>query len=153
MDSKKSKFKVVSKEKVKKLDNNGLDEIQITPPRHLVKDAQGIWRDLIPEIKKMGYLKKIDQANLELYCTYYALYIEAEDKLKEYGAYLEAQDGTPVKKAPQTMQLDNCVRNLKSLGYEMGLSFDAGLRQIKISEPKSGKKRNPLKEVNFGAEV
>ncbi|WP_057876441.1 phage terminase small subunit P27 family [Liquorilactobacillus aquaticus] len=153
MDSKKSKFQVVSKEKVTKLDDNGLDEIQITPPRHLMKDAQGIWRDLIPEIKKMGYLKKIDQSNLELYCTYYALYIEAEDKLKKFGTYLTDKNGVPVQKAPQAIQLNDCVRNLKKLGFDMGLTFDAGMRQIKINEPSKNKRHNPLKKVNFGAEV
>ncbi|PKX77403.1 phage terminase small subunit P27 family [Lactiplantibacillus plantarum] len=154
VNSSKSKLKVVTSKKVTNISGtSNLDDIQITPPAHLMKNAQTIWRVLVPEIKKMGYLKRIDQPNLELYCTYYAMYLDAEDNLNNYGAYLTNRDGIPVQKSPQAIQLNDCVRNLKSLGYEMGFSFDAGLRQLTVSKPQQKKRESPLKEVNFGADV
>lgn len=137
VNSSKSKLKIVTSKKVTNISRtSNLDDIQITPPAHLMKNAQTIWRVLVPEIKKMGYLKRIDQPNLELYCT-----------------YLTNRDGIPVQKSPQAIQLNDCVRNLKSLGYEMGFSFDAGLRQLTVSKPQQKKRESPLKEVNFGADV
>lgn len=130
-----------------------MDDIQITPPTHLLKNAQALWRILVPEVKKMGYLKRVDQSNLELYCTYYALYLEAENELREHGSYLRSKDGHPLNKAPQAIQLNDCVRNLKSLGYEMGFSFDAGLRKLTIAKPKEKKTKSPLGGVSFGADV
>ncbi|WP_338209323.1 phage terminase small subunit P27 family [Lactiplantibacillus paraxiangfangensis] len=155
MDSKKKALKVITNDKkITKMNGTvDLDDIQITPPAHLLKNAQALWRILIPEIKKMGYLKRVDQSNLELYCTYYALYLDAEDELRDNGAYIRSKAGNPLSKAPQAIQLNDCVRNMKSLGYEMGFSFDAGLRQLTIAKPHEKKTKTPLKEVKFGADV
>lgn len=147
-------FKVVKVENIEDFkDGDGMKDIQVTPPNHLLPKAKTLYENLYREIKKMGYLKYVDQANLEMYCTTYAMYLGAEEKVKEYGAYLCAEDGTPVKRSPAAIQMSTAIKDLKSLGFSLGFSFDSGMREIKIKEPPKKNKKTPLQEVNFGAEV
>ncbi|HBG91819.1 MAG TPA: phage terminase small subunit P27 family [Lactobacillus acetotolerans] len=130
-----------------------LDELQNTPPNHLSVEAKRLWRNLVPELKKLGYLKRADQANVEQYCNYYALYLKAEEVVNEYGPWLENEDGVPNKRSPALMQLNDCVKNMKSLGNDLGLTFDSGMREITVQEPVKKSNKSPLKGVRFGAEV
>lgn len=136
--------------------SNGGDDmkdIQNTPPAHLDDEASRLWKALIPEIKKLGYLKKIDQPSLELYCRYYSLYIKSEQLIEQQGLWIYDNDDVAVKRSPGAVQMDACVKNMKSLGHDLGLTFDSGLRQITVEEPEKPKKNSPLKEVGFGADV
>lgn len=130
-----------------------LDELQNTPPNHLSVEAKRLWRNLVPELKKLGYLKRADQANVEQYCNYYALYLKAEEVVNEYGPWLENEDGVPNKRSPALMQLNDCVKNMKSLGNDLGLTFDSGMREITVQEPTKKSKKTPLERMSFGADV
>ncbi|MEK1424500.1 phage terminase small subunit P27 family [Limosilactobacillus fermentum] len=133
--------------------NDDMKDIQITPPAHLDDEASKLWKTLVPEIKKLGYLKKIDQPSLELYCRYYSFYIKSEQLIEKQGLWIYDNDNVAVKRSPGAVQMDSCVKNMKSLGHDLGLTFDSGLRQITVEEPEKPKKDSPLKEVGFGADV
>jgi P27 family predicted phage terminase small subunit len=146
-------LKIVKKEGEMPADTtDDLAEIQVTPPKHLDQAASRLWTNLIPEIRKMGYLKKVDQANLELYCKYYSMYLASEELIRKQGLWLYNKDHEAVKRSPGATQLDACVKGLRELGHELGLSFDAGMRTLSVGEPKQEKK-TPLQGVKFGAEV
>ncbi len=134
-------------------DDDDLKEIQNTPPAHLDDEASRLWKAIVPEIKKIGYLKKIDQPALELYCRYYSLYIKSEQLIEKQGLWIYDNDNVAVKRSPGAVQMDSCVKNMKSLGHDLGLTFDSGLRQITVEEPEKPKENSPLKEVGFGADV
>lgn len=134
-------------------DDDDLKDIQITPPAHLDDEASRLWKAIVPEIKKIGYLKKIDQPALELYCRYYSIYIKSEQLIEKQGLWICDNDNVAVKRSPGAVQIDSCVKNMKSLGHDLGLTFDSGLRQITVEEPEKPKKDSPLKEVGFGADV
>lgn len=134
-------------------DDDDLKDIQITPPAHLDDEASRLWKAIVPEIKKIGYLKKIDQPALELYCRYYSIYIKSEQLIEKQGLWIYDNDDVAVKRSPGAVQMDSCVKNMKSLGHDLGLTFDSGLRQITVEEPEKPKQDSPLKEVGFGADV
>lgn len=133
--------------------NDDMKDIQITPPAHLDDEASRLWKAIVPEIKKIGYLKKIDQPSLELYCRYYSLYIKSEQLIEKQGLWIYDNDDVAVKRSPGAIQMDSCVKNMKSLGHDLGLTFDSGLRQIAVEEPEKPKQDSPLKEVGFGADI
>lgn len=135
------------------VDDDDLKDIQITPPTHLDDEASRLWKAIVPEIKKIGYLKKIDQPALELYCRYYAIYIKSEQLIEQQGLWIYDNDNVAVKRSPGAIQMDSCVKNMKSLGHDLGLTFDSGLRQITVEEPEKPKQNSLLKEVGFGADV
>lgn len=133
--------------------DDDMKDVQSTPPSHLDDEASRLWKAIVPEIKKIGYLKKIDQPALELYCRYYALYIKSEQLIEQQGLWIYDNDNVAVKRSPGAIQMDSCVKNMKSLGHDLGLTFDSGLRQITVKEPEKPKQDSPLKEVKFGADV
>lgn len=157
MDGKETKLRVLSSNKDGSAvsDELGLKDIQIKPPVNLDAEAASLWKSLIPEIKKLGYLKKVDQPALELYCKYYSMYRASEDLIEKHGLWIYDKNDVPVKRSPAAVQLDACVKNLKALGHDLGLTFDSGMRQITIAEPKGQPKpaKTPLQEVKFGADV
>lgn len=117
-----------------------LKELQKTPPQHLDSKARELWRVLLPELAKLGTIKQLDRVTLEVYCSTYSIYRNAEEQIKKYGTYLVAEDGTPVKKSPQIMVITDCAKTLKSLGADLGLSFDARSGQITTSDSSQGTK-------------
>ncbi|TEA91095.1 terminase [Lacticaseibacillus paracasei] len=133
--------------------NDDMKDIQITPPAHLDDEASKLWKSLIPEIRKLGYLKKVDQPELEMYCIYYSMFLQSEKLVADNGMWLEDKYGQLAKRSPGAVQIDSCVKNMKSLGHDLGLTFDSGLRQITVEEPEKPKQNSPLKEVGFGADV
>lgn len=157
----KDKFSVISNKVTNLKNDNELADLQVTPPRHLSADAKRLYRNLYPELKKLGKVKAIDLVNLEQYCNFYAIYLEAEAYVIKNGSYLLGDDidengneaKIPYKRSPAAIQLDNCVKNLGVLGKALGLSFDSGLRTIEVSEPKEKKGKSPREDVNFGADV
>jgi P27 family predicted phage terminase small subunit len=150
-------FHVLSPNKPEKDMENELDlkEIQIKPPAHLDADAASLWKAIIPDIKTLGYLKRVDQPALELYCRYYSLYRQSEQLIEEDGLWLTDKFGDRTKRSPGAVQMDACVKNMRILGHDLGLTFDSGMREIRVDEL-SGieeKQQTPLKKVKFGAEV
>ncbi|GEK28510.1 phage terminase small subunit P27 family [Furfurilactobacillus siliginis] len=130
--------------------------LQPTPPNHLNKRAKALWRELTPELVKLGLMKQIDKVTLEVFCTTYAMYIQAEQDLEEFGMYLEAKDGTPVKKAPQVMIISDCARTLKMLGADLGLNFNARNQEITVVGSTKNNVTNLEKArqaINVGARV
>lgn len=155
--SSKDEFSVISNKVTNLKNDNELEDVQTTPPAHLSSEAKGLYRRLYPELRKLGKIKAIDLVNLEQYCNYYALYLEAENLAQRCGTYLyeEDNDGNkiPVRRSPQAIQLDNCTKNLKTLGFDLGISFDSGLRTIEVTEPKEKKTKSPREGMNFGADI
>lgn len=55
----------------------GLKSLQQTPPNHLDKTGKRLWRNLAPELIKLGNVKQLDSLNLEALCTTYSVYLQA----------------------------------------------------------------------------
>lgn len=47
--------------------------------------AEQEWKAMCQHLSDMQLLSKVDRASLEIYCTYYSKYREAEAKVKKYG--------------------------------------------------------------------
>lgn len=88
-----------------------------------------------------------------MYCMYYSMFLQSEKLVADNGMWLEDKYGQLAKRSPGAVQMDSCVKNMKALGHDLGLTFDSGLRQITVKEPEKPKQNSPLKEVGFGADV
>lgn len=58
---------------------------KVRPPAHLTAEARREWRRVLPELERLGLLTVVDRAALAGYCQAYARWVEAEEKLSEYG--------------------------------------------------------------------
>jgi len=55
-------------------------------PDFLLPDAKAEWDRITPELKRLHIISNIDMAALAMYCQAYALWAQAQRKLKELGA-------------------------------------------------------------------
>ena len=93
---------------------NGLKNLQQTPPNHLDLVAKRLWRSIAPELIKIGNIKQLDCMNLEALCTTYSIYLKAEKDYEQYGSYVETDKGSLMKN-PAISIISDCARNMKSL--------------------------------------
>ena len=48
--------------------NKDLKEVQKTPPSHLDVHGKWLWRQIVPELQKVGNVKYLDQLNIANLC-------------------------------------------------------------------------------------
>ena len=69
------------------------------PPAYLEGPALVEWKRILPMLKQMKILSRIDGTNLAIYCTTYARWLEARDALKRFGLVTPTAGGS-VKPSP-----------------------------------------------------
>ncbi|WP_041773569.1 phage terminase small subunit P27 family [Leuconostoc kimchii] len=139
---------------------NGLTELQDTPPYHLKGSGVTIWKKIVPELLKLGTIKQIDTVNLESFCSSYATYIIAEKEISENGifAYNFDNEGNKTtdfsKKNPAYSIMNDSIKTMKSLAIDLGLSFDSRSGQIAPSEPLASEKGvSNIRRLSFGTDI
>ena len=131
--------------------NKALKEVQPTPPSHLDKHGKWLWRQIVPELQKIGNIKYLDQLNLAALCSAYSDFRTAEEEIAKDGpyplAYIEfpqvmtyknakgkevqkivkvtkqVQDKT--KPNPMFSVKNTAERTMKTLCADLGMSFNA----------------------------
>jgi P27 family predicted phage terminase small subunit len=68
-----------------------------TCPRHLDKCAREEWKRVSTQLIKLGLLTNIDKVVLEIYCSSYSRYREAERQIAAFGLVIKAgKSGYPI---------------------------------------------------------
>ncbi|WEV36225.1 phage terminase small subunit P27 family [Lactobacillus sp. ESL0677] len=128
----------------------GLKELQPTPPAHLPTAGKRLWRDLAPELIKIGNVKQLDRINLESLCSEYAIFLQAEKDWEDNKTYMQSKSG--YVKNPAISVISECTRNMKTLCADLGISFNYRAQQNIVSEHYHAAKHDkitPLSAVNF----
>lgn len=131
--------------------NKELKDVQPTPPSHLDKHGKWLWRQIVPELQKIGNVKYLDQLNLAALCSAYSDFRTAEEEIAENGpypmAYIEVPDVMTYKNAkgeevqkivkvtkqvqdktkpnPMFSVKNTAERTMKTLCADLGMSFNA----------------------------
>lgn len=116
--------------KFKKL-NSDLKEVQVTPPSHLDKHGKWLWRQIVPELKKVGNVKYLDQLNIANLCSAYSDFRTAEEEIAKNGPYshfiskqgIEVEDKS--RPNPMFAVKNTAERTMKTLCADLGMSFNA----------------------------
>lgn len=135
----------------------GLKPLQPTPPNHLDRHGKWLWRQLAPELTKIGNVKYMDGLNLASLCSSYSDFWTAEHEIAVEGPYSKFldKDGKwkPDKSKPNPMFAikNTAERTIKTLSADLGMSFNARAAANIESEHyhDAPKPQNPLKVVNF----
>lgn len=131
----------------------GLKKLQPTPPSHLPPAGKRLWRDLVPELVKIGNVKQLDRINLEALCTEYSIYLKAEEDWQG-NTFIMGKGGNLIKN-PAISVIAECTRTMKTLCADLGISFNYRAQQNIASEnyhAAEPKKNNPLQVVNFNGD-
>lgn len=131
--------------------NKDLKEVQPTPPSHLDKHGKWLWRQIVPELQKIGNIKYLDQLNLAALCSAYSDFRTAEEEIAKDGpyplAYIEVPQVMTYKNAkgkevqkivkvtkqvqdktkpnPMFSVKNTAERTMKTLCADLGMSFNA----------------------------
>lgn len=108
-----------AKYKAEFLAADGLPELQRTPPAHLNKVAKAEYRRIVSSIGKLP-LRNLDRSELELYCSWYSIYKETSEQLKQVD---------DLEEAPKLIStLDKATRNIKGLASDLGLTVNSRMQ-------------------------
>ncbi|MQS88275.1 MULTISPECIES: phage terminase small subunit P27 family [Companilactobacillus] len=104
--------------------NKKLNELDEKPPAHLPKYAKQLWKELAPELNKVGMVTSLDSTNFELFCMQYQEHRDAVNAIKKYGSVYEDSNGN-LKKNPAVNVADTATKNLRSLGMILGIDYNS----------------------------
>lgn len=95
-------------------------------PKTLSKRAQGAWKKVVPQLRRMGVLTQIDGETLARYCTLLARYWDAEDFIKEHGTVFPLRDENGklkyLQQIPQVGMANKLAVMLLRIEQEFGMT-------------------------------
>lgn len=126
--------------------------LPLTPPHHLGKIGSAMWRKMVPVLNASNKMAPLDKNLVEMYASQYEIYRNAYEDIKENGQVTKvyktvvnpvtgdviAKDMTGYKRNPSTQIYSDAIKQLKSLGSELGLSpaSRAELMQLSLDDGK-----------------
>lgn len=96
-------------------------------PKGLSRGARAVWRQLAPELVRMGVLSIVDGGLFATYCTAVADFDEASQHLSEEGYVIKSPTGYPLQN-PWLSIRKNAAREIARVAPEFGLSASARTR-------------------------
>lgn len=141
--------------------NNG--QLSAIPPTYLGKLAKECWRKVVPYLESTKRVGRIDSSLVEQYCTEYEMYRMAYDNVTQHGIqraiYRTLQDSTGAKigtdfvgyrKNPAVTTMNDALKQLKSIGSQLGLSPQARQELMQIASQKKEKSTvEQLKDIGL----
>lgn len=115
----------------------GLKKLPKRAPSYLMPEAKKLWKSLVPQLESVGLVSVLDQTNLELFCTQYAMYLDAVNSISEHGQVYMDDNGN-LKKNPAVGIVDNCSKTLRSLGMTLGIDFNSHSQRIGVNGNDTG---------------
>jgi P27 family predicted phage terminase small subunit len=111
-------------------------------PLWLTGEASAEWNCIVPGLKELGILTKVDGKALAAYCSAWAQLVQAEAAIQKYGILivsLEEKTGVPLMKVnPAVRVKSDALRHVRAFLTEFGLTPASRSRlQIKPDDANS----------------
>ena len=110
-----------------------------SPPAHLDDVALGRWKELAPQLKKLGVLTEIDRDALAGYCSKYSDWVHADEIVKKNGIFIQAPKNPKMQIVhPAYYVAAKALKQMIDLGLEFGLTPSSRTRMnAKPEEPET----------------
>lgn len=134
-----TKEEKIARKSIQDKASDGLDALQITPPKHFDPIAKAEYKRVINDLRKLP-LRNLDRAVLETYCTWYAVYKELSRGLQQKGYVYVNEKGTVL---PNKMlySLERATTNLTRAASQLGLTVDS---RMKLYVPQVEEKKTSI---------
>ena len=116
--------------------NAKLDKMSETPPTYFKGTSRTLYKALVIELNKTGYISLQDKATFESFCLQYQVMREAYESIKTVGVVYEREG--KIWKNPATQVFDSASAKLKTLGSELGLSPSSRSTLLELAQTDSG---------------
>lgn len=90
-------------------------------PKHLNDDARKEWNRLGKRLIEVGLFADVDTGALAIYCQAWARWIEAEQKLAEFGTVIKAPSGY-LAQSPYLAIANKAIDQMSKMLVEFGMS-------------------------------
>lgn len=93
-------------------------------PSWLDSVAKAKWKNVAPELERIGVLTKIDGAALAAYCKNYSRWVAAEKVLTKLGTTYESETATGkiIRPRPDLKIAEEAMRQMRAFATEFGLT-------------------------------
>jgi P27 family predicted phage terminase small subunit len=118
-----------------------------TCPKHLSKAAKAEWKRVSTELGSTGLLTSVDRAALAAYCSAWARWVEAEEKIKEFGMVAKSpKSGYPIQN-PYVSISNTSLDQMRKFAAEFGMT-PSSRTKIRIESPATA--ADPFEEFMKG---
>lgn len=134
-----TKEEKIARKTIQEKASDGLEALQLTPPKHFDAIAKAEYKRVIEDLRKLP-LRNLDRAVLESYCTWYAVYKEISRGLQKEGYVYETDNG---KVLPNKMlySLERATTNLMKAASQLGMTVDS---RMKLFVPQVEEKKTSI---------
>jgi len=115
-------------------------------PKHLGRVAKQEWKSIVPLLEQLGVLSKIDRSALEIYCSAYGRYRQAQQELEKTGYVLTTPNGFKMK-SPWVAIMNEALNQCKRFLIEFGLTPAA---RAKLSIRQGSDQKEDIKQFMKG---
>ena len=102
-------------------------------PSHITGEAKREWKRIVPELKKLGLLTRLDRAALAGYCQSWARLVKAEKMVEKTCEVLKSPSGYPIMN-PWLSVANKALKQVEAFVREFGLSPSSRTR-VEIEKP------------------
>jgi P27 family predicted phage terminase small subunit len=102
-------------------------------PKHLTGEARAEWRRITRQLLKLGIISEIDSASLSSYCTAWATYVKACNKLKRQQEVMISDLGGMYQN-PWVAIRNKAMEQIRQFSSEFGMTPSSRSR-IKVDDP------------------
>ena len=122
-------------------------------PRWLDSYAKAAWRQIVPQLERMGVLTRIDANALSRYCVLWGRWRKAEEFLQERGECYLAKDAAGqvigLKPYPQARMASQLAEQLLRLEQQFGMTPSARAR-IEVPQQEREDERDKRRYLKIG---
>jgi P27 family predicted phage terminase small subunit len=125
-------------------------------PAKLPAAAKTEWQRILPELRQLGVLSKIDRAALAAYCHAFARWFQAEQEIRKLGIVVRepilrngfATKFVRYKKNPAVTISEGAMKLMKSFLIEFGMT-PAARSRLSAADPDAKRKKQDPAEKYF----
>lgn len=114
-----------------------------TMPKWLKGRAAAAWKEIVPELARIGLLTVVDGHALAVYCEAWATYVQASEIVRSEGLLVESYRGGKAKNPAAQIMRDSADLMMK-FGGQFGLSPATRARLQVPEDPGDGLDLNKL---------
>lgn len=116
-------------------------------PDWLPAEARAEWDRVVPEMDRLGLLKRIDRAALTAYCMTWARLVEASAIVAREGMVLQEDKQGKAQRHPALLTAEAASKELRAWAQEFGLSPSSEQRLGSTKGGDDGAQGNPFAAV------
>lgn len=109
-------------------------------PPHLKGEARAEWDRITEELEKLGMVSRLERGALAAYCQCWARWVDAEEKLEQFGLLVRSPNGYPMP-SPYVAIANKAMDQMRAFLIEFGMTPAS---RTKVADARRAPPKNPF---------